>query len=133
MENIIAAFLSDINSVQKDRHLMGKKKKFLFVLQRFISFIVLFFQCAVLPEIVLSTHERELSEVIRLLLKCGYKNDSILSALLHIKQKYNHNDYNYSFGNQKMIKKDVHLLLCKAGSGGMAVGKEQREVEAEII
>lgn len=32
-----------------------------------------------------------------------------------------------------MIKKDVHLLLYKARSGGMAVGKEQREVKAEII
>lgn len=85
MENATATFLSDINSMWKDRHLMGEKV--VFMLQRSISFclFVCFPQYTVLPEIVQSIHERELSEVIHLLLKCGYKNGSILSTSLNIK------------------------------------------------
>lgn len=47
-------------------------------------FLFFFSQYAVLHEIVESIHERGLSEFIHLLLKCGYKNGSILSTSLNI-------------------------------------------------
>lgn len=94
---------------------MGEKKC-VYVTEMYQFFFVFFPQYAVLRETVQSIHERELTEFIHLLLKCGYKNASILSTSLNIKQKYKHNYKKYSSGNQ--IKKDA-CFLWKARIGDM--------------